>query len=66
MSRPDERPDALPGDDEGGSSPEADRWERVQELFGEALERDGDERTKYLDANCEDDEIRAEVESLIE
>jgi serine/threonine-protein kinase len=46
-------------------SPDAHRWERVQELLGEALERPVEERAAFLDASCDDDQIRAEVESLI-
>lgn len=42
------------------------RWERVQDLFVEALELEGAERAAYLDAACGDDEaLREEVESLL-
>ncbi len=45
-------------------SPE--RWERVQELFQEVLERSSEERRAFLAEACgEDAPLRAEVESLI-
>ncbi len=58
MSRPDESPE------DGRDA--ADRWERVQELFGEALEREPDERRAWLGGACDDPELRAEVVSLLE
>jgi len=46
-------------------TPEADRWDRIQELLAEALERPESERAAYLDASCDDPAVREEVESLI-
>jgi serine/threonine-protein kinase len=43
----------------------ADRWRRVEELCQAALERDVGERSAFLAASCEDDELRREVESLL-
>ena len=45
---------------------EAARWERVQELLAEALDLEGDAREAFLAEACDDDEIRREVDSLIE
>ena len=48
-------------------SMDADRWRRVDELYHAALERDGGERTRYIDKECAGDgELRREVESLLE
>ncbi len=45
---------------------DTERWQQVQELFGEALARDPDERPEYMDQACAGDpELRREVESLI-
>jgi serine/threonine-protein kinase len=52
------------GADKGSGA--ADRWERVQHLIEEALELDVLARAAFLDSECEDPELRAEVESLIE
>jgi serine/threonine protein kinase len=42
------------------------RWERLQEVFHEALKRPADERPAYLGAACADDpELRCEVEALL-
>ena len=42
------------------------RWERVKELFGAALERELGERSAFLREACgEDDALRSEVESLL-
>jgi eukaryotic-like serine/threonine-protein kinase len=43
-----------------------ERWQRVQELFEEALSREPAERAAYLDDVCGDDtELREEVKSLL-
>ena len=43
-----------------------DRWQRIQELLGEALERDPSEREAFLDVACADDSsLRGEVASLL-
>ena len=48
---------------EGGAA----RWERVQEIFAEALARTGEEREAYLRRACRgDDVLRDEVESLLD
>ena len=42
------------------------RWERVEELYHGALERDSSERVAFLQAACAGDEsLRQEVESLL-
>jgi serine/threonine protein kinase len=42
------------------------QWEKVKELFGDALEREPDKREAFLLDACEEDEaLRAEVESLL-
>lgn len=44
-----------------------ERWERVEELFREALDKDPAERHRWLvEAEREDPQLRAEVESLLE
>ena len=44
-----------------------ERWRRVGDLFHRALERDADDRARFLDGACGGDPaLRAEVESLIE
>lgn len=41
-------------------------WARIQQIFHGALERDGEERTRYLDRACDGDpSLRTEVESLL-
>ena len=46
---------------------DAHRWDRVQELLADALELDPSERPSFLDTACGDDEeVRAEVESLLQ
>jgi len=45
---------------------DAERWQRVREVFGEALELPADERSAYLECACADDEaLRREVERLL-
>jgi serine/threonine protein kinase/TolB-like protein len=47
------------------SSP--DRWQRLEALFHEALELKPGARSEFLDKNCgEDQELRKEVESLLD
>lgn len=44
----------------------ADRWQKVEEIFYAAIERDSALRPAFLDEACgEDEELRSEVESLI-
>ena len=43
-----------------------DRWQRVKELLNEALERDPEQRSAFLDEHCaEDADLRSEVASLL-
>jgi len=43
-----------------------EHWEKIKEIVGEALERDPSHRTAFLDEVCSgDDQLRAEVESLL-
>jgi tetratricopeptide (TPR) repeat protein/class 3 adenylate cyclase len=43
-----------------------ERWEQIQELLHEAIVREADERSRYLDAACGDDRsLRGEVEELL-
>lgn len=42
------------------------RWERIQELFQQAVELEEEERRAFLEASCAGDEaLRREVESLV-
>jgi serine/threonine-protein kinase len=52
----------------GDADPDAlDRWERVQAIFGEALDLEAHARSDFLGRRCgEDSDLRAEVESLLE
>jgi hypothetical protein len=44
----------------------SDRWQRVQELFEEALSREPAEATTLLEEACGDDaELKEQVESLL-
>ena len=43
-----------------------ERYQRIEELFGRALERHGDDRTRVLDEACRGDaDLRREVEALL-
>ncbi|MEW6209126.1 MAG: protein kinase [Acidobacteriota bacterium] len=43
-----------------------ERWQKIDSLLQAALEREPDERARFLDSACEgDDELRREVESLL-
>ncbi len=43
-----------------------ERWQRLKEVFGAALEREPGERAEFLDACCRDDPaLRVEVEELL-
>ncbi len=43
-----------------------DQWQKVKELFDDALRRSPDERLRFLNENCNGDEdVRREVESLL-
>jgi hypothetical protein len=43
-----------------------ERWERIQELFEEAVGREPTSRASFLAAACKDDaELRAELEQLL-
>jgi len=45
---------------------DAERWQRVQELFDGAVERPPEERAGYLAEECgSDDELRREVEAML-
>lgn len=44
----------------------ADRWQQIKSVLNDALEREGAQRTVFLDYACRgDDEMRQEVESLL-
>ncbi len=43
-----------------------ERWQKIKELFQNAIELNEDKRGVFLDLNCQDQEIRKEVEVLIE
>jgi serine/threonine-protein kinase len=43
-----------------------DQWQRVQDLYREALARARDERPHFLAAACQDERVRAEVEALLD
>ena len=43
-----------------------DRWKKIEELFGAAIDLPDEERAAFLRAKCAgDEELRAEVESLL-
>jgi eukaryotic-like serine/threonine-protein kinase len=42
-----------------------ERWQQVEKMFLAAAERPPEERHDFLLQNCNDDELRAEVESLL-
>ena len=43
-----------------------ERWARVEEVFGEALERPADERAAFLQKACgRDEQLRQDVERLL-
>src|SRR5687767_13055001 len=43
-----------------------DRWERIKDIFGAAIECASDMRAQMLDQSCgSDSELRAEVDSLL-
>jgi hypothetical protein len=42
------------------------RWQRAKQVFHEALEQSGSERSRFVAAACgEDRELRAQVEGLL-
>ena len=44
----------------------SERWKRIEELFHRAFELNAEERTRFLQAACHEDEsVRREVESLV-
>ena len=44
----------------------SDRWQRIEELYHSAREREGDQRAAFLKEACAgDDALRREVESLL-
>jgi hypothetical protein len=44
----------------------SDRWRRIEELYHSAVEREGEERTAFLNEVCAGDEVlRRELESLL-
>src|SRR5712691_4512335 len=58
-SRPDEGGGAVP-------DPTSGRWQKIKDLFGEALELDAAERKAFLDQACDGDpSLRREVDSLL-
>src|SRR6266550_4645886 len=43
-----------------------DRWQKIEELYHSAREREGSQRVAFLEGACEGDEaLRQEVESLL-
>ena len=51
----------------GGSKPvQADRWQRVKDIFGAVLERPAQEREAFLQQACiGDGDLRRDVDSLL-
>ena len=44
----------------------AERWQQIEQLYHEALEREADRRAAFLDEACADDAtLRREVEALL-
>jgi hypothetical protein len=45
---------------------EAERWQKIQQLYHSALEQEADSRETFIATACGDDEeLRQEVESLL-
>ena len=44
----------------------ADRWSEIEKLYHAALERAPADRIAFLNGICADEQLRAEVESLLE
>src|SRR5262247_3653684 len=43
-----------------------DRWQKIDEIYGAALQHKPDERKAFIDEACQgDEELRREVESLL-
>ena len=49
-----------------GEGPDRDRHERLGRLFAEACELPPEEREAFLQANCDDPDLRSEVAALLE
>ncbi len=45
--------------------PNSEQWQRIYQLFGEVVELLPNERAQYLQKECDDQTIRAEVEGLL-
>jgi hypothetical protein len=44
----------------------SDRYERIRQIFAEACDLEGAERSRYLERECgEDKELRRELDSLL-
>ena len=43
-----------------------DRWTEIDRLYNSVLDREPGERLAFLDRNCPDEELRREVQSLLE
>jgi len=57
---------ALAGDDRGGRTLKAERWQKVERLYHAALECEPESRAAFLDDACAGDaELRREVTSLL-
>ena len=62
-NNPGSRPD---GSGESVPDPTSGRWQKIKDLFGDALEQDPAGRKAFLDRACNGDQaLRAEVESLL-
>jgi tetratricopeptide (TPR) repeat protein len=57
---------AIPRDEETRYTVIEAPWEKVRDLLDSALELPPAERSKYLDENCTDPQVRRSVEALIE
>src|SRR5206468_1098701 len=44
----------------------SDRWEKIQEFLGAALELEPTQRSAFLEEACSDEAVRREVEALLE
>ena len=59
-------PPAAPGDPQAEDIMDSNTWERLEAVFFEALEREGEARATFLDRACAGDaNLRAEVEAVL-
>src|SRR6202040_4077732 len=67
MGQQPNNPGSRPEENGGAAAdPTSGRWQKIKDLFGEALELEGAERNAFLDQACDGDRsLRREVDSLL-